>query len=252
MKKLSGISNISLTQKICLAGLFIAMATILQKVIAINYLAALPFFRLSFGAPAVIVFSSIYLGPFWGAAVGLFSDVLGYFAFDASSFAYMPQISLIYMVLGLIPFFIFKLLEKISKEKVIFFVEIGVLLASFIGLSCYLIFVYECSQIAKILIPIGLFILIGLLVVFQYFANSSKHGFYAPIKVSFTYFISDLLALVVFGGLMKAWAFSATPEGFWSLFKAIEITQGLVMIFNVVFNTLLLATFFRIGKKYMR
>ena len=51
MKRFCGIANIPLTQKICLAGLFTALATILQKILAINYLAALPFFRISFGAP---------------------------------------------------------------------------------------------------------------------------------------------------------------------------------------------------------
>lgn len=252
MKKINGIGNLSLTQKICLAGLFIAMATILQKIIAINYLAALPFFRISFGAPSVIVFSSIFLGPFWGAAVGFLSDVLGYFAFDASSFAYMPQISLIYLLLGFAGYFVFKLVERISKNKLVFLIEVITLLVAFIGLSCYIVFFYECALIAKILIPIGLFVLLGILIIFQVLANSPKSTFYAPIKVSFTYFILDLCVLVVFGSLMKSWAFSMSADSFWSLFKTILITQGLVMIFNVVFNTILLSAFFKIGEKYMR
>ena len=89
MSRFGGIGKLPLTQKICLAGLLTALATILQKVLAINYLAALPYFRISFGAPAVIVFASIFLGPFYGAAVGAFSDILGYFAFDMSTFPYM-------------------------------------------------------------------------------------------------------------------------------------------------------------------
>ena len=156
MKKLSGLGNISITQKIVLAGLFTALATILQKIIAINYLAALPFFRISFGAPAIIVFSSIFLGPFWGAAVGLFSDVLGYFVFDASSFAYMPQISMIYLLLGFAGFFIFKLIDKIANDRKVFIIEMALLGVAFIGLSCYLIFVYECTNLEKILIQIHL------------------------------------------------------------------------------------------------
>ena len=69
-------------QKICLAGLFIALTTILQKVIAINYLAFAPFIRVSLGGPALIIFSSILLGPIYGLFVGMASDVLGYFIFD--------------------------------------------------------------------------------------------------------------------------------------------------------------------------
>lgn len=250
MSRLSGIGKISLTQKICLAGLFTALATILQKVIAINYLAALPFFRISFGAPAIIVFASIFLGPLWGAAVGAFSDILGYFAFDMSSYAYMPQITLIYALLGFAGFFVYKAIDKIKNDKVIFGIEISFLALSFIALSCYIIFVFECSLVAKILIPVGLFILLAVLVVFQLIFNKKEGKFHAPIKVSFTYFILDLFVLVLFGSLMKAWAFSSDASSMMSMYKIIFITQGLVMIFNVVFSTILLSTFFRLTKKY--
>ena len=53
-------TNIPVIQKICLTGLFIALSMVLQKVIAVNYIAAFPFVRLSFGGPALIIFSSIY------------------------------------------------------------------------------------------------------------------------------------------------------------------------------------------------
>lgn len=252
MDKLKGIGNLSLTQKICLTGLFTALATILQKVIAINYLAALPFFRISFGAPAIIVFASIFLGPLWGAAVGAFSDILGYFAFDASSFGFMPQITLIYLLLGFAAYFVYKLISKIKNDRTIFIIEIVFLLLTFIGVSCYLILIYDCSLIAKILIPVGLFILLTLLVIFQKITSKEGSKFHAPIKLSFTYFILDLFVLVLFGSLMKTFAFSTSPETFWSLYVTILITQSLVMIFNVVFNTVLLSTFFRITKKYVR
>ena len=252
IEKLKGVGNISLTQKICLAGLFTALATILQKVIAINYLAALPFFRLSFGAPAVIVFASIFLGPLWGAAVGAFSDILGYFAFDASSFAFMPLITLIYLVLGLAGFFVYKLVSKIKNDKAIFITEVSVLGAAFIGVSLYLILIYECPIIAKILIPLGLFALLAGLIIFQKIFSKPEGSFYAPIKLSFSYFVLDLLVLVLFGSTMKAIAFTNNFEAFKSLLGTILITQSLVMIFNVVFNTVLLATFFRLTKKYTR
>ena len=250
MKMFSGIGKISVTQKICLAGLFTALATILQKIIAINYLAALPFFRISFGAPAVIVFASIFLGPFYGAAVGAFSDILGYYAFDMSSFGYMPQITLIYLVLGFTSHFVYKLISKVKNEKVLFIAELVFLLAAFAGVSSYLIFIYECEMIAKILIPIGLFVLLSLLVVFQIIFKKKEEAFYAPIKISATYLLLDLFVLVLFGSLMKAWAFSSDTSSMWSLYVTILITQGFVMIFNVVFSTMLLSTFFRLTRKY--
>ena len=119
MKLFGGIGKLPRTQKICLAGLLTALATILQKILAVNYLAALPFFRISFGAPAVIVLSSIFLGPFYGAAVGAFSDILGYYAFDMSSFGYMPQITLIYLLLGFSGYFVYMLIDKLKNEELV-------------------------------------------------------------------------------------------------------------------------------------
>ena len=252
MKLFGGIGKLPRTQKICLAGLLTALATILQKILAVNYLAALPFFRISFGAPAVIVLSSIFLGPFYGAAVGAFSDILGYYAFDMSSFGYMPQITLIYLLLGFSGYFVYMLIDKLKNDKAIFAIEIAFLALSLIGVSIYLIFVYDCSLVAKILIPIGLFILVTILVIFQIIFNKKEGSFYAPIKLSFTYLILDVFVLVLFGSLMKAWAFSANVESMSSLYVTILITQCFVMIFNVVFSTILLSTFFRLTKKYMR
>ena len=246
MKFFKGIGNVSLTQKICLAGLFAATATILQKVIAINYLANLPFFRISFGAPAIIVFSSIFLGPLWGAAVGAFSDLIGYFAFDMSGYGFFPLITLIYLVLGLTGYFIFKLIDKIGNEKRIFLIEIIVLLCLFLGISLYIIFGYDCSLAIKICIPIGLFLLLALFTGFQIWSSSRQGKLYTPIKLSFTYFLLDFFVLVIFGTLMKAISFNAM-----GIYFEILITQSLVMIFNVVFNSILLATFFRLTKKYM-
>ena len=50
-------TNLTVIQKICLSGLFMALIVILQKVVAINYLAFAPFVRISFGGPALIIFS---------------------------------------------------------------------------------------------------------------------------------------------------------------------------------------------------
>ena len=64
-------TNLSPIQKICLAGLFTALAVIMQKVVAVNYIPVLPFVRVSFCGPALIIFASILLGPIYGALVAL-------------------------------------------------------------------------------------------------------------------------------------------------------------------------------------
>lgn len=245
---MKGISNLSLTQRICITGLMIALTTILQKVVAINYLAALPFFRLSFGAPAIIVFSSIFIGPFWGAIVGIFSDILGYFAFDVSSYAYKPQISLIYLTLGFVSYFIFELVKKINSKK-IFVIEITTLTLFFAFVSTYLIFFFDCSIIVKILVPIALLLTIFGVVIFQKVYKVRDTEF-TVIQISFSYLLCDFFVLLLFGSLMKAWAFSIYYDSFVKLFALVFTTQSLVMIFNVFLNTILLTTFFRLTRKY--
>ena len=75
-------TNLTVIQKICLSGLFMALIVILQKVVAVNYLAFAPFVRISFGGPALIIFASVLLGPIYGALIGMGSDLLGYLIFD--------------------------------------------------------------------------------------------------------------------------------------------------------------------------
>ena len=100
-------TNISPIQKICLTGLFIALAVICQKVMAVNYIPALPFVRVSFCGPALIIFASILLGPFYGLIVGAASDLLGYLIFDPRTNPMFFQITLIYAVLGFASYFVF-------------------------------------------------------------------------------------------------------------------------------------------------
>ena len=71
--------NLTIVQKICLAGIFIPLIAIFQKVFAINYIAVIPFVRISFGGPALIIFASVLLGPWFGLFVGAMSDIVGFF-----------------------------------------------------------------------------------------------------------------------------------------------------------------------------
>ena len=56
-------SNLSQVQKITLAGILISLIIILQKVLAINYIPVVPFLRISLGGCALLIFASIFLGP---------------------------------------------------------------------------------------------------------------------------------------------------------------------------------------------
>ncbi len=84
--------------KLVLASIFIAIAIILTRILAFqvgNYL------RIGFGDLPILL-AGIILGPFWGAAVGALSDILGFFIAPLGDF-FIPGITLSAALWGFIP-----------------------------------------------------------------------------------------------------------------------------------------------------
>jgi len=251
-------SNIKVIQKICLAGLFAALACILNKVLAINYLPAVPFVRISFGGPAIIIFSSIFLGPFYGAAVGGLSDFLGYLIFDIRQYSYSPTITCTYILLGLLPYFIFLLVKRFKNEKKLAICTYFLMGIIGIGASLFLILnntiswwgkEYNIELWMKILFPCLTFLLLGFLIFFTEFSNkklSKKEGLiYNPYQVSLSCFIIELFIMTLFGSFMK----SLMPFTL-DLFPLILYFQFLTLFFNVFMNSLVTTSLLSITRKY--
>ncbi|MCR5185288.1 MAG: hypothetical protein K6C32_04340 [Bacilli bacterium] len=244
-------NKLSLTSKICLAAVFIVLATICQKVVAINYIAVIPFLRISFGGPAVIIFSSILLGPWFGLLVGLGSDVLGYFIFDPKNNAFFPQITAIYALLGFASFFIFLFVKKLIGEKVIKVVApsfivlalIAIVLTIWLAPSLKLYgstYVLEIWQ--KISITAGLVVLTAILMIFiLLYARKNKD--INVYQVSFSLLLIEILIMVAFGTLMKGLAF-----GF-ATYPVILLCQIIVLFFNIPLNTILISLLSKIVKR---
>ena len=247
-------SNLSIIQKICLSGLFLALVIILQKVIAINYLSFAPFIRVSLGGPALIIFSSILLGPIYGMLIGAGSDILGYFVFDIKSFPYYPQVTAIYALLGFASYFIFSLIYSIKNQKILSVVEIVFLSLIWIAVSLYVILSkeiqlfsspYQISTLTKILVPsILALIFVGIILFSFLYKTREENPIMSPMQICFASFICDIFIIVIFGSIMKAWAF-----GF-ATFLAIILCQAMVMFINVMLDTLFICVFQKITKKY--
>lgn len=244
-------NKLSLTAKICLAAVFIVLATICQKVVAINYIAVIPFLRISFGGPAIIIFSSILLGPWFGLLVGLGSDVLGYFIFDPKNNAFFPQITAIYALLGFSSFFIFLFVKKLIGERIIkvvaptFIVLALAAIISTIWLAPSLKLygtTYALELWQKISITGGLVVLTAILMVFiLLYARKNKD--INVYQVSFSLLIIEILVMVAFGTLMKGLAF-----GF-ATYPVILLCQIIVLFFNVPLNTILISLLSKIVKR---
>ena len=251
-------NRMTITQKICLSGLLIAVVTILQKVLAINYIPVIPFLRISLGGPAVIIFSSIFLGPIYGLFIGAASDVLGYFLLDPKNNAFFPQITAIYALLGFIAYFIFRLFKLVKNIGILLIIE-GSFFAILLGfVTTYLALndnlqlynsVYALLLWHKIVIPIILFVLLSGLFVSSILFNwkYKKESLpLSPITISFSCFVIELLVMVGFGTLMKGFAF-----GF-QTYLMILISQIVVLFINVPLNTWLIILLLKITNRFYK
>ena len=248
-------TNLTVIQKICLSGLFMAIAVILQKVVAVNYLAFAPFVRVSLGGPALIMFSSVLLGPVYGLFVGIASDLLGYFIFDASGYPPFLQITAIYAVLGFVSYFVFSLVYSLKNTRVLTVVEIIFVTLMWLAISLYMIFnneillfnppAYQLTVLSKALvISVSGVIFLSIILLSHLLKPKDGSIYTSPLHICFASFICDFFVLVLFGSVMKAWAF-----GF-ATFVAVIVCQALVMSFNVFVDTFLISTFQHFCKKY--
>lgn len=247
--------NLKTLQKVCLSGMFIALTIILQKVVAINYIPVMPFVRVSPGGPALIIFSSIFLGPVYGLIIGAASDLLGYLIFDPKTYGLFPQITAIYAILGFVSYFVFWGIKKLKNEKISLIIEIVSLLALAIGSSLFFILndevtlyssTYRFELWQKITLPIVIFALIAVLFIVIFIIKRKtkvKDDSLNIWQISLASFILEITVMVLFGSLMKAWAFNFN-------YFIIAICQIVVLFINVPLNTFLLATFMRLTNRF--
>lgn len=247
-------TNLTTIHKISLAGLFLAFVIVLQKVVAVNYISFAPFIRISLGGPALIIFSSILLGPIYGAFIGLGSDLLGYLIFDPGNNPLYPQITAIYTLLGFASYFVFSLVFNLKNRRLMTIVEIISFAVIWLLISGFVIYnsqitlffsTYDVPLLAKILIPsVSLIIFVGLVVFSFLYKGKNNISFATPLQICFASFICDFFIIVIFGSVMKAWAF-----GF-QTFIAILLCQAITMFINVLLDTIFITTFFRFSKNY--
>ena len=253
MAKFNRIYNLTIIQKISLAGIFIILIALFQKIFAVNYIPVLPFVRISFGGPALIIFSSILLGPWFGLLVGAASDIIGFYIFDPKLFGTAPffQITFIYALLGFGSYFIYKLFRMMKNGKFLLNIEVGVFTLLLIGLVLFVSLDYNInlSILYRVLIPVISFILLVITVLAQIFTAKSfkKREIDIPvINVGFACFVIEMTIMVAFGVAMKTWAFSS------STFYVILVSQIIVAFFNIPLNTFLVSYIMYLSNKLIR
>jgi hypothetical protein len=120
-------------QKVTFSAMLIALAviaTFLAKTISMG-----PFYYLRFSlTPALIIYTSLALGPFYGALVGAAADLIPAFALSQGEYNFL--ITIVYVILGVLPWLLEKLTKRFRSSLKSPYYFYGLLTLLFIALVC--------------------------------------------------------------------------------------------------------------------
>ncbi len=232
--------KISQVQKITLAALLLALTIILTRITPLQNIPIIPWIRISLG-PALIIFSSILLGPIYGAIVGAGSDILGIVLFPNSlGYGINPLFTLVYGLLGTLPWFIFFLVKRIKNQHIPLICLIIAGILTYLGLV-YLIFFselinqnYTFETYQKwLIVSIAFALLVGT-IISVFFINRfyrKRYGeIFSPYKIAFVCLASEVLLMLILNSFVKTITFDVN---YWIIFFA----QAIVFFIDVPLNT---------------
>lgn len=226
--------------KMVFAALLLVLTIIFTRITPLQNIPIIPWIRISLG-PALIIFTSIYLGPLYGAIVGAGSDILGILIVpNALGYGINPLFTVVYGLLGVVPYLIYLLVKRIKNPHIPFICLIAISSLLFIIAIYFLFFSptvlenYDFQGIYNWLILAIAFVLLLGNVVAIYFINrfyKKRYGeIYSPYKIAFVSLISELLVLTLLNSFAKTFTFNVN---FWVIFFA----QVVVFFIDVPLNT---------------
>ena len=251
-------------QKITLAAMLLILTVVGTRIPALFSIPSLEFVRLSLG-PAFIIFSSIILGPLYGAFIGAASDLLGAIVFPqtlGTIGTINPFITLMYGLMGLIAWLVFFLIKKVKKTKALslsMFIAIAVM---YVFLVVYVIAnnsitsfggkVYPLSIPVKVIvISLASILTAGFVISYIYFAKyfEKKYQNIATIidfrQISFIVFVCEVLICLIMGSVVKSFMYGVD-------FLVIFFIQSIMFFIDIILNsyisTLVLIVFESISK----
>lgn len=232
--------KISQIQKITLSALLLAMTIILTRITPLQNIPVIPWIRISFG-PALIIFASILLGPIYGGIIGALSDILGIVLFpNALGYGINPLFTLVYGLLGILPYFIYWLAKKIKKPQISAICLISAAILVFVAVV-YLIFFnsfiaanYSFDLWMKwLIVSLAFALLVGTVIVIFFIDKHFKKKNIAEnqtFNIAFACFVVEVLVLLLLNSFVKTFTFEVN---FWIIFFA----QAIVLFVDVPLNT---------------
>lgn len=232
--------RVSNVQKITLAALLLALTIILTRITPFQNWPVIPWVRISLG-PALIIFSSIFLGPFYGAIVGAGSDILGIVLFPNSlGYGINPLFTLVYGLLGILPWLIYQGTKLIKNQQImnILMIIAAFLLVFIVGYflffsplieTNYGLEIYQKWLFLSLSILLVIATIIGLFFINKYYVK--RYGqIYSPYKIALVTILSELIVLLFLNSFVKAYTFSVD-------YFVIFFAQAIVFFIDVPLNT---------------
>lgn len=232
--------KISQVQKITLSALLLTLTIILTRVTPLQNFPLIPWVRISLG-PALIIFSSILLGPFYGAIVGAGSDILGIVLFpNALGYGINPLFTLVYGLLGVLPWLIYIIFKRVKNYRIPLICTIIAAVLIFAALVYFIFFsslisenynfeIYHKWIIVSIVFALLVGTIISLFFINRYYVK--KYGeIYSPYKIAFVCLVSDFLLMLILNSFVKTITFEVN---YWIIFFA----QAIVFFIDVPLNT---------------
>lgn len=119
--------ELSHVQRVTLTAMFLALAVVSTMLFKLIPSGPFVFLRFSL-TPTIVIFSSLVLGPLYGAFVGIGSDLLPAFLVPTGTGTPNFLVTIVYALLGIAPYFLFQLLRIKGKPLKTPFIVDGLLL----------------------------------------------------------------------------------------------------------------------------
>ncbi len=261
--------TLSSTQKITLSAMLLVLDVLATHIIRTPVIGSLPFLRLSLG-PALVIYASLLLGPFYGAIVGGAGDLLGIFIFSGIEGEINYLITIVYTLLGILPWCVEKLTHKMRKSLQKPYI-IFVLMFLTLVLLALLFYVFPSSKdyfasgfgemtswIEPLILSLtGLFDVIacfGLFFTNRFFEKNENEfaSLPSPYEMALIAFICEIVLMVVLKPLAFYLFYNFLSNSTWAISYGVLLSTMLVFAgLNVVINTFVVYWLLIFSKKYL-
>lgn len=249
----------NLIQKITLSGLLLALTIIFTRFLSIQNIPVIPFVRISIG-PSLIILTSLLLGPICGAVVGAGSDILGIVMVpNALGYSINPLFTLVYGLLGVLPWFIYWLIKRIKNPQIalISFVSASAALLAFITVflclnseitlfgKTYAFETWHKILIIAICAVLTVGMTLGIFFFHRYLTKKNPDYEEQVYNIAFTCLIVEILIMLILNSVVKALFFEID-------FLFVFFAQGIVFFIDITLNTIVVTFLMLIAKRLIQ